>query len=64
MNTVNKEIFLLITNCREEKNIDRQVSMLLELNQALPPQKRVSLQSFYTKDYVRRVLSWIEDSVL
>ena len=53
----------MISECKNEADIDRQVSMLLELNKALPIEKRVRLQSFYTKDYVRRVLCWIEDSL-
>ena len=63
MHLISKKISLMISECKNEANIDRQVSMLLELNKALPIEKRVRLQSFYTKDYVRRVLCWIEDSL-
>lgn len=54
----------MISECKNEKDIDKQVSMLLKLNKALPVEKRVAMQSLYTKNYVQRVLSWIEDSVL
>ena len=58
---VGKEISLMISECKNENYIEKQVSMLLELNKALPVEKRVRLQSSYTKNYVQRVLSWIED---
>lgn len=54
----------MISECKNEKDIDKQVSMLLKLNKALPIEKRVAMQSLYTKNYVQRVLSWIEDSIL
>ena len=64
MHLISKEISSMISACKNEKDIDKQVSMLLKLNKALPVEKRVAMQSLYTKNYVQRVLSWIEDSVL
>ena len=45
----------------EETDIDKQVSILIDLNLSLPLSKRLPLQSVFTDDYVERMLSIVEE---
>jgi hypothetical protein len=46
---------------RESNNIDEQVALLQELNRLLPKEKRLSLPSLFTKDYVSKAVNTIEE---
>lgn len=60
--TANNDILQLVRKCRQETNLDNQVSMLKELNSRLGS-RRVVLNSLITNDYVSRVLDIIEESL-
>lgn len=61
MCSASEEISFMIRKCKDEKDIDKQISILKELNTLLPLDRRIALQSLYTRDYIQRVLSWIEE---
>lgn len=61
MNSATEEVTLKIRKCEEEKDIDKQISILKDLNMSLPANRRIALQTSFTKDYIRRVLCWIEE---
>ena len=46
---------------RDSNNIDNQVALLQELNNLLPKEKRLSLPSMFTKDYVSKAVNTIEE---
>ena len=46
---------------RDSNNIDEQVVLLQELNRLLPREKRLSLPSLFTKDYVSKAVNTIEE---
>jgi hypothetical protein len=50
-----------VTKIREENNIDEQVRLLEELNILLPKERRLSLPSLFTKDYVSKAVNTIEE---
>lgn len=54
-------VYSKIHHCREETDIDKQVSILIDLNLSLPLSKRLPLQSVFTDDYVERMLSIVEE---
>jgi hypothetical protein len=59
----NQRVLALIAHCREEKNIDRKIELLLQLNEILPYSSRLKLPSLVTNDYVQRALEVIEESI-
>jgi hypothetical protein len=61
MHSTDEAIFSKIHDCRTEPDIDKQVSILKDLNLSLPFSKRLLLQSVYTDDYIERMLVTIED---
>lgn len=50
-----------VTKIREENDIDEQVRLLEELNILLPKERRLSLPSLFTKDYVSIAVNTIEE---
>jgi hypothetical protein len=52
----------LISECRDEGNIDKQVEILREINSWLPESKRIALPSLITDDYVNRALDIAESA--
>jgi hypothetical protein len=61
MHSATEEVSLKIHRCKEEKDIDKQISILKDLNKLLPANRRIALQTSFTNDYIRRVLCWIEE---
>ena len=50
-----------IRECRYEMDVDKQISMLNEINSHLSGKKRIRLPSLMTNDYVARALDIIEE---
>jgi len=46
---------------RDETNVDEQYKLLEELNAVLPEERRLSLPSLITNDYVSRAVDIIEE---
>jgi hypothetical protein len=57
------DIMNLIEMCRNERNIDRQLKILLVINAMLPTTKKLHIPSFLTDDYVKRALYEIEKAL-
>ena len=53
----------LIDYCREEKNIDKRVETLRQLNAMLPSSKRLRMPSLFTNDYIQSALDKIEELI-
>jgi hypothetical protein len=55
----------LIKKCRyEEKDVDRQIELLQQINRALPESIRIKLPSLITNDYIDKALNVIEENLL
>jgi hypothetical protein len=50
----------LISRCRDEYEIDKQVEILHAINLELPQSKQIRIPSFITNDYVSRALDIAE----
>jgi hypothetical protein len=57
------EIDSLVYQCRYEKDVDRQVEILHQINKHLPSYLQLKLPSFFTDDYVRTALDAIEEKI-
>lgn len=53
-----------ISKIREEREPQKRLEMLLELNDSLPEIYRLQMPSLITNAYVRRALDLIEEKVL
>ena len=54
----------LIHKCRyQEKDVDRQIELLLQINSTLPKSIRLRFPSLITNDYVAKALDLIEESI-
>ena len=53
-----------VSMIRNEANIDVQVKLLEELNALLPEERRLSLPSLITDDYIWRAVNIIEEKWL
>jgi hypothetical protein len=51
----------MIVRCRYERDIDKQIILLREINEKLPKPERLRLPSLMTDDYVSRALDTIEE---
>jgi hypothetical protein len=58
-----QEITDLIQKCRSERDIDRQLKILLVINAMLPPTKKLHVPAYLTDDYMSRALYEIEKSL-
>lgn len=47
-----QEITELVQKCRNERDIDRQLKILLVVNAMLPPTKKLHVPSYLTDDYI------------
>jgi hypothetical protein len=56
-------IHSLVYQCRYEKDVDRQVEILHQINKHLPHYLQLKLPSFFTDDYVRTALDVIEEKI-
>ncbi len=54
----------LITTCRYQNDVDKQIQILHAINSALPMSLRLQMPSLLTNDYVSRALDIIEDRIL
>lgn len=61
--TTMKSIYSLISSIRDERNTDKRIRMLQELNNSLPPESRIEMPSLITNAYIRRALDMIEDRI-
>ncbi|HVX03463.1 MAG TPA: hypothetical protein VHA09_09955 [Nitrososphaera sp.] len=53
----------LISECRNDADIDRQVSLLIRANAMLPASMQLKIPSLITADYIRKALSEIEEQI-
>ncbi|HKX81550.1 MAG TPA: hypothetical protein VJL54_04775 [Nitrososphaera sp.] len=53
-----------ISAIREERNTDRRISMLDQLNNSLPEHAKLKLPSLITNAYVRTALDIIEERMI
>ncbi|AIF84451.1 hypothetical protein NTE_02399 [Candidatus Nitrososphaera evergladensis SR1] len=53
----------LVSECRNDNDIDRQVSILIRANAMLPPSMQLKIPSLITADYIRKALSDIEEQI-
>jgi hypothetical protein len=58
------EIMNSISSIRGERNVERRMRMLQDLNNSLPKEVRVEMPSLITNAYVRRALDIIEDKII
>jgi hypothetical protein len=58
-----QEITDLVQKCRNERDIDRQLKILLVVNAMLPPTKKLHVPSHLTDDYISRALHEIEKAL-
>lgn len=58
-----QEITNLIRKCRNERDIDRQLKILLVINAMLQPTKKLHVPAYLTDDYISRALYEIEKAV-
>lgn len=61
--TTMKSIYSLIAAIRDERNTDKRIRMLQELNNSLPPESRIEMPSLITNAYIRRALDMIEERI-
>jgi len=54
------DITNLIEKCRNERDFDRQLKILLVINAMLPPTKKLHVPALLTDDYISRALHEIE----
>jgi hypothetical protein len=57
------DIVNLIEMCRNERNVDRQLKILLVINAMLPITKKLHIPSVLTDDYIERALHEIEKAL-
>jgi hypothetical protein len=53
----------LIEKCRKERDLDRQLKILLVINAMLPQTKKLHIPEFLTDDYISRALYEIEKAL-
>jgi len=56
-----QEVLAQVSSIREERNLEKRLGMLLDLNGSLPKDMRLNMPSLITNAYVRRALDIIED---
>jgi hypothetical protein len=57
------DLLSLVTACRYEPNLDRQIVLLEEINNHLPEPLRLKIPSLLTNDYVFHALDTVEDRI-
>ncbi|MFL6371668.1 MAG: hypothetical protein ACJ70R_05160 [Nitrososphaera sp.] len=58
------QVTSLIALCRDQSDVDKQITILHAINSGLPKSLRLQMPSLLTNDYVSRALDIIEDRVL
>ncbi|HEU4823835.1 MAG TPA: hypothetical protein VFS97_10465 [Nitrososphaeraceae archaeon] len=58
------QITSLITKCRYQRDVDKQILILNAINFSLPNSLQLKIPSLITNDYVGRALDIIEDRIL
>ncbi|MFL6479595.1 MAG: hypothetical protein ACJ70S_00610 [Nitrososphaera sp.] len=58
------QVTSLIALCRDQSDVDKQITILHAINSGLPMSLRLQMPSLLTNDYVSRALDIIEDRVL
>ena len=58
------QITSLITKCRYQRDVDKQILILNAINFSLPKSLQLKIPSLITNDYVGRALDLIEDRIL
>lgn len=57
------DITSLIEKCRDERDFDRQLKILLLINSMLPYTKQLHIPSYLTDDYIERALHEVEKAL-
>jgi len=57
------DILAAISAMRAERNVEKRLVMLQDLNDSLPASMRLEMPSLITNAYVRRALDIIEDRI-
>jgi len=57
------DIVSLIKKCKNERDSDRQLKILLVINAMLPPTKKLHVPALLTDDYITRALHEIEKAL-
>jgi hypothetical protein len=50
-----------IAAIKQEKDIDKRVGMLHQLNELLPTNKKLQLPSLFTNAYIRKAIDMVEE---
>jgi hypothetical protein len=50
-----------IAAIKQEKDIDKRVGMLHQLNELLPTNKKLQLPSLFTNAYIRKAIDTVEE---
>lgn len=58
------QIHALVYACRYEKDLDRQIDILFQINRFLPSRMQLKLPSLFTDDYIRTALDTIEEKLI
>jgi hypothetical protein len=64
MNSSHEDIIACISAIRGERNVEKRMRMLQDLNESLPSAIRLEMPSLITNAYVRRALDIIEDKTI
>jgi len=59
-----QNLVLLIRECRDEHDVDRQIQILENINTRLPRSKKLKIPSLITNDYVHKALDIVEERLL
>lgn len=59
-----RNLVLLIRECRNEHDVDRQIQMLENINSRLPRSQKLKLPLLITNDYIHKALDIVEERLL
>ena len=59
-----EEIIKSVSAIRGERNVEKRMRMLQDLNESLPGKVRIEMPSLITNAYVRRALDIIEERIM
>ena len=57
------KLLQLVEQCKNESDLDVQISTLFEINSNLPKALQLKIPSLITRDYVSKALATVEDGI-
>lgn len=57
-------IMKMISECKDERDVDCRAQILYQINSMLPKSHKIRVQSLITNDYINTALYKIEESLL